>query len=510
MKKVVTILFLLVALASYAPRLQAPLAGTANIVDTTVMPIDSEYMFTCPHCGPYPKLYIKKLQNISRTGFKNPLNYGAKGDGITIDDAAIISCFNAADAAGVGVLFPSGKTFLVSKQLVVNLTKKMIVWAYGATIKMKSKRKYSAFQALYPDGSNAKFLWLGGTFDGNQYNQIWPGNPHGGEYDGPFQEDHGRFVGVTNAKTAIFFETTVVNPVVDGIGLVSCDIAMIANSNASAGAPLMYNGTQAVSEQGTYFKTRSPVRGSYFINDNCTDGSIGIHVSFPENGDKSLLAHTVAVVANCNLSNQVQNPLHFEDCFKNIVYNCNITSDTLVGFYPSTHFSNNTSIVSIKKTRFVNNRVNFNQSTEMKLAILENCSFVSQFHDTTIQTFIEGGNINSYVLNCTFDGQTEEAQTQAGYFYNCSFYNYGANKAAIGVYEAANCHFENGTTTPLSLRSASGGNPAGVSYNNTYTNTPSNTNTTPVPANYLDVFKNRIDVLDGNNKFLGKITTGIE
>jgi len=70
------------------------------------------------------------------------MDYGAKGDGKTFDDGAIAKAFNAAK---YGVIFPKGKTFLVSKVTKVTLTHDLTVYAYGATIRMANLTRYSFF-----------------------------------------------------------------------------------------------------------------------------------------------------------------------------------------------------------------------------------------------------------------------------------------------------------------------------------------------------------------------------
>jgi hypothetical protein len=58
------------------------------------------------------------------------------------------------------------------------------VLAYGATIKFKAQTRYTWLNFNYPNNSNTTgtLIWLGGTLDGDQFNQIWPTNPHGGVY----------------------------------------------------------------------------------------------------------------------------------------------------------------------------------------------------------------------------------------------------------------------------------------------------------------------------------------
>jgi hypothetical protein len=115
----------------------------AQTKDTTVFPLN-EYLTTLPG-NPYPAL--KKNQftpgAIHKAKFVNVMDYGAKGDGVTPDDDAIA---NAIKAAKTGVIFPSGKTFLVSKLTVIKLTHDLTIYAYGATIKMKDFTHYSFYR----------------------------------------------------------------------------------------------------------------------------------------------------------------------------------------------------------------------------------------------------------------------------------------------------------------------------------------------------------------------------
>jgi hypothetical protein len=176
MKKYLIILFFL------------PFITNAQQTDTAIFRIYPNYIFTCPACGVYPKALQQKIANTNHAGWKNVDSYGAKGNGVDLDDAAIASAFAAAKAAGntVGVIFTSGKTYLMSKVLNLTIanTDTVRVWAYGATIKEADLAGGTLFQISHASGSKGGgVLWFGGKFDGNQFNQKWPYNPHGGQFD---------------------------------------------------------------------------------------------------------------------------------------------------------------------------------------------------------------------------------------------------------------------------------------------------------------------------------------
>jgi hypothetical protein len=325
MKKIFSILLFLV-----------PFVTFAQISDTAVFTLNG-YSFTCPACGVYPKVLQTKIANAGHAGFKTPETYGAAGNGVKLDDAAIASAFAAAKAAGntSGVFFASGKTYLMSKRLALSLanTDTIRVWAYGATFKQADLTGGTLFEITHASGSKGGgVLWFGGKFDGNQYNQRWPYNPHGGQFDTRdlacdktnnegFQEAHSCLLAVVRAGLAIIKDVDYDNVLLDGCRVEECQLAIVADGKATNGAPVhenletQYSSTPGVCEQGSYWKYRVINTGNqtaYFLNLSGTGGSIGIQFSFPEPADKSLAMphNTVGVISNCYFWNQAQDNIH--------------------------------------------------------------------------------------------------------------------------------------------------------------------------------------------------------
>ncbi|TKK70126.1 T9SS type A sorting domain-containing protein [Ilyomonas limi] len=463
----------------------------AQITDVTTFPLN-DYLYTTS-ASPYPLVNNDKLNAIDKSKFVNVMDYGAKGDGKTLDDNAIANAFKAAQ---YGVIFPSGKTFIVSKTLKVVLTHDLTVYAYGATIKMAAFSRYSFLSLEYLSGSyHNTVIWLGGTLNGNKNKQSWPGSPTG---NNAWAEDHGRFVGVSFAEFALFKDVTVINTVVDGISIEACKLGVIADSKASGGAPLQYNQVQ---EQGTYFKfTRAGLKTCYFLNLTCDGGSIGTHVSYPENA--TMDNETVSVHVNCKFYNQVQNAIHIEDCYKNFFYNCTVGADTGYQYHPSVHLSNRTGIVSIKSCQFTNARVNFNQASSLKLGIIDSCQFVSEFKSfaSTLTTFIEGR--PTVCINSTFSGRTSSKyQGVLKNIRNCTFTNFDS-LAVSGGYALDSCTFISGIK-PASLAKG------GFVLSSTFTDVQNTLyKSTPANEDWKKVYLSYIDILSDTKQYLGRITCG--
>lgn len=99
-------------------------------------------------------------------GFADVANYGAKGDGTTDDTSAIQSAINDASANSAGVIFESGKTYIIStlapkSNVTLNLN--------GATLKLKAGTN----ERIFNGGSGGvNFAVLNGTLDGNKTNNA--------------------------------------------------------------------------------------------------------------------------------------------------------------------------------------------------------------------------------------------------------------------------------------------------------------------------------------------------
>jgi hypothetical protein len=98
-------------------------------------------------------------------------DFGAVGDGVTDDTAAIQA---ALDSAAGEVVFPAGGVYLVDGGLLVTTTGQRIA-AYGATIKLKANA--SVKHIIRSTATDVVFA--GGTYDGNKAN----GNSSGSTFD---------------------------------------------------------------------------------------------------------------------------------------------------------------------------------------------------------------------------------------------------------------------------------------------------------------------------------------
>ena|GEM_PF-1998290 len=455
----------------------------AQITDTTTFPLNN-YLYTTT-ANPYPLVNSSALNAIDTTKLVNVMNYGAKGDGKTFDDAAIASAFKAAQ---YGVRFPSGKTFLVSKLTDLILSRDMIVYAYGATIKMADFCRYSFLSLEYQKGSyHNSVIWLGGTFDGNKDKQSWPGSPSG---QTAWAESHGRFVGVSYADFALFKDVTLTNIVMDGIGLESNRIGVISDCKASGGAPFKWS---EVGQQGTYFKcTRAEAQAFYCNNLSCTGGSIGIQYS-TKNGTVS--DKSVSVLNNCYFLNQRQNPAHFEDCRKVFLYKCT-TERNSTDFSEGFHLSNQTIIASVKSCQFKNAHLDFVNASSLKLGIVDSSQFTSQSGLKPV-TFIEGR--ATICVNSSFAGTTTSGyQAELRNTRNCAFTDFGS-LAISGGYATDGCAFTNGTTPVQTARN-------GFVMNCTYTNvTKSDYKGITSDQTWQKVFSSAIRIVDDKNNYIGLI-----
>jgi Pectate lyase superfamily protein len=88
-------------------------------------------------------------------------NYGATGNGITDDTAAIQTTFNALPANGGIVVFPAGYTFVWSSLITINSN--FVVFAYGARLLWEGPSGVAGFT----NAPGITMAWFGGTIDGN-------------------------------------------------------------------------------------------------------------------------------------------------------------------------------------------------------------------------------------------------------------------------------------------------------------------------------------------------------
>ena len=470
------------------------LESKSQITDTTIFPLN-DYLYTTVS-NPYPLVNTTKLNAIDTSKFVNVMSYGAKGDGKTFDDAAITKAFAAAQ---YGVIFPSNKTFLVSKLSAINLSKDIIVYAYGATIKMADNKRYSALQFNYPTGSKTKnFIWLGGTLDGNKDHQSWPGSPTG---NNTWAESHGRFLGVSWAQFALFKDITVINTVVDGIGLERNRIGVISDCKASGGARIAWSEN---AEQGTYFKcTRGESRVFYCNNVDCNGGSIGVHYS---TSNLTTSDSSVTTIINSHFKNQSQNPVHFEDCRKIFLYNCTVEKDVSSEYDWDFQISNQTWIASIKKCHFRNIRLNFNQVSSLKLAIIDSCDFVSEYSDyqSALPAFIDGR--ATICINSAFKGKVFSKQSWVKNTRKCTFENFGNYPAIQDAMNVDSCTFNNGIVKPIDIVNG------GKIYRCTFINckTSNINNVLPADDSWKKIYLSFINILSDKNNYLGRIDCGQE
>lgn len=467
-----------------------------QVIDTTVFALNS-YLFTTPN-NHYPAVNLNKLSLIdpsTASGVVNVMDFGATGDGVTLDDNAIAAAFAAVPNNGM-VYFPPLKTFLVHTLKTSSLDKNIFVWCYASTIKMQDLARYSAIEINFPANSYTDTLiWLGGIFDGNQFNQIWIDNPHGGVYDDSLNtvESHGQFINISWAALALFKDVSCINTVVDGVAMTNCYWAVACNSTAANGAPLFFG---TAGDQGTYFKsTRSGLKYSYFINLNCDGGSIAIHTSYPTN--LAIPHETVTVVDNCIVNNQVQNSIHIEDCYKAFVHNSYVGCDTGLQYRGSIHLSNKTGITSVDKCQFVNARVNFNNASSSVIGVVSNSSFISTFvvPSSTFQYFVFNG---THVVNSSFSGKTQNDLTQVDYSRKSSYTNYGSVFAINAAKIVDSCSFSNASKA-VSL--ASGGRVIGCTFSGI---TTPNSNSSHQASDEIP-FSSKIVLKDNNNNSIGEI-----
>ena len=109
--------------------------------------------------------------DLSRVGWHTVAAYGAVGNGVVDDTAAIQAALDAAYAASGGVVvFSGGAIYNVSTFLVVR--DNTVLWAYGATIRSVSTnmgllRNFYSTDTFAGYAGHSHIAVLGGTWDGN-------------------------------------------------------------------------------------------------------------------------------------------------------------------------------------------------------------------------------------------------------------------------------------------------------------------------------------------------------
>jgi hypothetical protein len=407
---------------------------------TTYLPLN-DYLTNVPGT-PYPKLKDTTI-NVDQTKLTNVLSYGAKGDGKTNDDAAIKKAFAA---ARYGVLFPSGKTFIVSNTIKQTISSNLIVYAYGATIK---KADLSGYGWLDVTGKGKQLLWLGGTIDGNQQHQQWFGNPTGGRYSGSML-GHNRLLGGISLDFFLVKDVHLTNSVMDGFNGESTTITVFANCTASNGANFHYNtetGSNGKREtgagdQGTYFKGRITGDNQHVYILNCTssEGSIPVQMSYPDprNGTTTMPHNTAAFIGNSYFKNGAQDLLHFEDIYAVIIYNSTVSCDNDGKFYqPRIWVSNRTGLFYCDNTNFYNSVIHFGARAEMKFAAINGGTLTNNI--SYANTMISGA--ADYITNASIVG----GSVQGYYIKDCYFRNNG-KRAISGSKIVTGCIFDNSNT----------------------------------------------------------------
>jgi hypothetical protein len=436
--------------------------GHAQVFDTTRLPPAPFLKYTCTK--PYPVIDEDFIRLVRKDTVGATRLNASLGTDQTADDAALVTLFNTAKAANKKVAIIPPGTYYVTNKTDISLSGNLTVLAYGATFRMKPQTRYTWLNFNYPTNSNTgTLIWLGGTIDGDQFNQIWPTNPHGGIYSPRpcdscqaqnFVEEHGRFLGCNWGGYVLFKDVTLLNLVMDGIAGESCKVATFDNIIARGAAAYHYNdegepGT-GVSEQGSILKGRvtNDNEHYYFMNCDLEGGSIAIQMSFPDphDGTSNMPHNTASMFVNVRAWNDVQDAIHIEDCYKNYFYNCLIGCDTSskVLYRQRMWISNRTGNCTFEHCRFVNSMVNMVQTVSMRMALFKDCSFTSQYKTTPangrLSNFITGTLRQKItVYNCTLKGRVAGTFVEADYIKKCRFDGY--SNAISGATTVDSCSF---------------------------------------------------------------------
>jgi hypothetical protein len=378
---------------------------------SVILPIN-EYLELIPGT-PYPKANDKVSSAMSTAGFINVMDYGAKGDGKTNDDGAIKKAFTAAKT---GVLFPSGHTFLVSSMLNISLSRDLIIYAYGATIKKDDLSGYGWLQIRGKAG--VKVIYAGGAIDGNQQFQQWAGNPTGGRYNGSMQ-GHNCLLAAVDFDFFYVKDVSLQNVVMDGIRGEDNTLTVVSNCSSDNAATFHYNpeiGSNGKKENGagdqgsaSKFRITKDNCHYYLLDSTFVTGSIGHQSSFPEANkkDNSIPDNIVTVIGNCIFKNFAQDLIHIEDSSKAIFYNVICDCDDNGQFYqPRIWISNSTTVFYAANCSFNNTVLNFVNRASMKLAIITGGNISSSmaysnhavhgYADVIANAVIKGAKVDAY------------------------------------------------------------------------------------------------------------------
>lgn len=494
MKKVLAFLTLLVCVAA-----------KAQTVATVTMPMN-KYVHTSGCCS-QPTVNMTEVNAlVKRATYINVSDYTAANDAGN-DLNGIQSCLNAAVASTkklIGIRFVANGSYVLGTTNSTNSNQKktvnfangdtLIIDLNGATLKAANLSRYSWLE-IDNSGATGAVIVINGNLDGNQYNQVWPGNSHGGQYNASFVEDHGRFLGFKGWNFALATGVDLQNIVVDGIGMEDCNMAVFNDGVATGGAPFHFNdegvaGT-GVGEQGTYYKSISVgTLASYYLNLICIGGSIGTHVSTRTDEQPLLVATAVAYHYNCYYKNQAQDAAHIEDCRNAVFRRCTFESDNTApagmhNYLQRIWCTNQTATVTIDRCNFKNAWVEMNLGANLILAIVRLSNFTSTYNTGYINHFVSSagqkGPLN--IIASTFTGRVGSEAVQADYVKGSTFTNTVASVAIRG----SNSTDSNTFVNAVKATSTTSGN-----YHNTYVNT-SGSNSTP-SGNWFNVFLNRIDL----------------
>lgn len=437
---------------------------TAAVAQTTAninLPVN-QFLHVSSCCS-QPTVNQTELNKLyARTSFVKAQNYATPNDNVN-DLNTITSAINAALATsgkrhGVdfGTFGTSGGNYILGSANSTNTNQKksftvpsgdtlvlkgVNVWLKANNLSRNTFLEFTSGGALY----TGVIIWDGVNIDGNQANQIWPGNPKGGSYDAVWPEAHPRMVGFINLNMTIVNNTQCLNTVMDGFNITNNYWSVFNNCYANGGAPIWYD---KVGDQGTYFKVSSNrYRYAYFMNVECYGGSIGCHISFPTADQATLMVNSMTgYFFRVKCYNQAQDNIHIEDCWNVVFRLCDLQTDTEAPagqiYQPRIHISNQTRVAVVDRCNFRNVRVNFNEAGNLQLGIIRNSTFLSEYATNYLPNFIFNA---TNVLKCTFKGKVKDEAVQAKYVKLSSFDNWGGGYGITGSSYTDSCTFSSAT-----------------------------------------------------------------